>query len=290
MYVEVVYPSFLNKSRYRFSLQLMLADMNKELKGLRCAVSGSGKIAMHVLENMLMGPFPSPCLSATYLIPLNISGLELHLGLRQSVINANDSVGSTMMKLSLGAKGDVCIPLAYRAEINQADAINLAHVYAADAVGRFERLMSQEFVLLPTAGVGGKAKDETASWYQGRERFIPIDKVSAIHAGCCRELQTEGTNLNWSPEDLSLNYKFNINLDAELDFFFSFELPGRGRRLGCKHDKTCQFEAMKQTYQRALKAATDFGYQKESPEALVHGAVISAFLTIANGMVDQGCV
>lgn len=25
-------------------------------------------------------------------------------------------------------------------------------------------------------------------------------------------------------------------------------------------------EAMKQTYQRALKAATDFGYQKESPE------------------------
>lgn len=25
-------------------------------------------------------------------------------------------------------------------------------------------------------------------------------------------------------------------------------------------------EAIKQTYQRALKAATDFGYQKESPE------------------------
>lgn len=25
-------------------------------------------------------------------------------------------------------------------------------------------------------------------------------------------------------------------------------------------------EAMKQTYQRAIKAATDFGYQKESPE------------------------
>ncbi|KAJ0007626.1 hypothetical protein Pint_28888 [Pistacia integerrima] len=47
---------------------------------------------------------------------------------------------------------------------------------------------------------------------------------------------------------------------------------------------------MKQTYQRALKAATDVGYQKESPEALVHGAVISAFLTIAQAMTDQGCV
>nr|GFC07461.1 NADP-specific glutamate dehydrogenase [Tanacetum cinerariifolium] len=27
--------------------------MNKELKGLRCAVSGSGKIAMHVLEKLI---------------------------------------------------------------------------------------------------------------------------------------------------------------------------------------------------------------------------------------------
>ncbi|TXG68667.1 hypothetical protein EZV62_003602 [Acer yangbiense] len=49
-------------------------------------------------------------------------------------------------------------------------------------------------------------------------------------------------------------------------------------------------DAMKQTYQRVLKAATDFGYQKESPEALVHGAVISSFLTIAQAMTDQGCV
>ncbi|KAI8544570.1 hypothetical protein RHMOL_Rhmol08G0307300 [Rhododendron molle] len=49
-------------------------------------------------------------------------------------------------------------------------------------------------------------------------------------------------------------------------------------------------DAMKQTYQRALKAATDFGYQKESPEALLHGAAISAFLSIASGMSDQGCV
>ncbi|EPS67225.1 hypothetical protein M569_07548, partial [Genlisea aurea] len=36
-----------------FFAQLMLADMNKELKGLRCAVSGSGKISMHVLEKLI---------------------------------------------------------------------------------------------------------------------------------------------------------------------------------------------------------------------------------------------
>ncbi|XP_020528815.1 NADP-specific glutamate dehydrogenase isoform X2 [Amborella trichopoda] len=33
--------------------QLIIADMNKDLKGLRCIVSGSGKIAMHVLEKLI---------------------------------------------------------------------------------------------------------------------------------------------------------------------------------------------------------------------------------------------
>ncbi|RID49397.1 hypothetical protein BRARA_H00199 [Brassica rapa] len=49
-------------------------------------------------------------------------------------------------------------------------------------------------------------------------------------------------------------------------------------------------EALKQTYEKALKAANDFGYQKESPEALLHGATIAAFLNIAQAMTDQGCV
>ncbi|KAI3878680.1 hypothetical protein MKX03_005364, partial [Papaver bracteatum] len=49
-------------------------------------------------------------------------------------------------------------------------------------------------------------------------------------------------------------------------------------------------EAMKSTYQRTAKAAADFGYSKECPEALVHGAAISAFLTLAQAMTEQGCV
>ncbi|KAJ6840663.1 NADP-specific glutamate dehydrogenase [Iris pallida] len=36
-----------------FFARLILAEMNKELKGLRCVVSGAGKIAMHVLEKLL---------------------------------------------------------------------------------------------------------------------------------------------------------------------------------------------------------------------------------------------
>ncbi|URD93109.1 Glu/Leu/Phe/Val dehydrogenase, dimerization domain [Musa troglodytarum] len=35
-----------------FFARLILADMNMELKGLRCIISGAGKIAMHVLEKL----------------------------------------------------------------------------------------------------------------------------------------------------------------------------------------------------------------------------------------------
>ncbi|XP_028082228.1 NADP-specific glutamate dehydrogenase-like isoform X3 [Camellia sinensis] len=147
-----------------FFAQLVLADMNKELKGLRCVVSGSGKIAMHVIEKLL----------AFGAIPITVSGSNMP-----------------------------CTPEAV-------DVLRKADVLIAPAIA---------------AGAGGVAAGEL-------------------------EL------INWSPEE------------------FESKLQ----------------EAVKQTYQRTLKAGTDFGYQKESPEALVHGATISAFLAIANGMSDQGCV
>ncbi|XP_048492654.1 uncharacterized protein LOC125493384 [Beta vulgaris subsp. vulgaris] len=72
--------------------------------------------------------------------------------------------------------------------------------------------------------------------------------------------------------ELELNHEFNLMQWSPEDFESKLQ------------------DAMKQTYQRALKAATDFGYEKESPEVLVYGAAIAAFLTVAQGMTDQGCV
>ena len=61
------------------------ADMNKELKGLRFVVSGSGKIAMHVLEKPIVyGAVP---------ITVSETTKRFMLGL------------STMMKQNLGVKG-----------------------------------------------------------------------------------------------------------------------------------------------------------------------------------------
>ncbi|XP_021890282.1 NADP-specific glutamate dehydrogenase [Carica papaya] len=52
--------------------QLMLADMNKEIKGLRCIVSGSGKIAMHVLEKLIACGAHPITVSGNFLFSMNI--------------------------------------------------------------------------------------------------------------------------------------------------------------------------------------------------------------------------
>ncbi|GAY38606.1 hypothetical protein CUMW_037950, partial [Citrus unshiu] len=200
-----------------FFAQLILADMNKELKGLRCVVSGSGKIAMHVLEKLIAyGAIPVSVSDAKgYLVDedgfdyMKISFLR-DIKSQQRKTTQRHTLGlSTMMKQNLGMKGSnmPCTPEAV-------DVLKKANVLIAPAMA---------------AGAGGVVAGEL-------------------------ELNQECNMVHWSPED------------------FESKLQ----------------EAMKQTYQRALKAATDFGYQKESPEALVHGAVISSFLTIAQAMTDQG--
>ncbi|XP_039059417.1 NADP-specific glutamate dehydrogenase-like isoform X3 [Hibiscus syriacus] len=86
----------------------------------------------------------------------------------------------------------------------------------------------------------------------------------------CRIL-VEGSNMPYTPEAVDILKQANVIIAPAM-------AAGAGG------------EAMKQTFNRALKAANDFGYQKESPEALLHGAVISALLAIAQAMTDQGCV
>uniref|UniRef100_A0A2P2MTX5 glutamate dehydrogenase (NADP(+)) n=2 Tax=Rhizophora mucronata TaxID=61149 RepID=A0A2P2MTX5_RHIMU len=233
--------------------QIILAGMNKDLKGLRCVVSGSGKIAMHVLEK----------LNAYGAIPITVSDSKGYLV---------DEDGFDYMKISFlrdikaqqrslrdysktyarskyydeakpwNERCDVAFPCASQNEIDQSDAINLVnsgcHILVEgsnmpcthDAV---DVLRKSNVVVAPAmaAGAGGVVAGEL-------------------------ELNHECNMLNWSPED------------------FESKLQ----------------EAMKQVYQRALKAANDFGFQKESPEALAHGAIISAFLTLAQAMTDQGCV
>ncbi|CAM8904030.1 unnamed protein product [Rhodiola kirilowii] len=236
-----------------FFAQLMLADMNKELKGLRCTVSGSGKVAMHVLEKLLAyGAVPiSVSDSRGYLVDedgfdyVKVSFLRdikaQHRSLRDySKTYARSKYYDEAKPWS--ERCDVAFSCASQNEIDQTDAINLVnsgcHILIEGSnmpctPEAIEVLRKANVLVAPAiaAGAGGVAAGEL-------------------------ELTHECNSVNWSPED------FETKLQ----------------------------EALKQTYQRALKAAADFGYQKESPDALVHGATISAFLSIAQGMTDQGCV
>ncbi|EXB34856.1 NADP-specific glutamate dehydrogenase [Morus notabilis] len=185
-----------------FFAQLILADMNKELKGLRCAVSGSGKIAMHVLEKLI----------AYGALPITVSGKFSDYSKTYARSKYYDEAKPW------NERCDVAFPCASQNEIDQSDAINLVNSGCRIVVEgsnmpctpeAVDVLRKANVLIAPSmaAGAGGVVAGEL-------------------------ELNHECNSMNWSPED------------------FESKLQ----------------EAMKQTYQRALKAATDFGYQKESPE------------------------
>ncbi|CAN6827528.1 unnamed protein product [Brassica oleracea] len=233
--------------------RLMLADMNKEIKGLRCVVSGCGKIAMHVVEKLIAcGAHPVTVSdSKGYLV--DDDGFDyMKLAFLREIKSQQRSLrdySKTYARAKYfdevkpwNERCDVAFPCASQNEVDQADAINLVNAgcrllvegsnmpCTAEAVDVFRKA---NVLIAPAiaAGAGGVAAGEI-------------------------EVLRESNSMQWSAED------FESRLQ----------------------------EALKQTYEKALKAANDFGYQKESPEALLHGATIAAFLNIAQAMTDQGCV
>lgn len=236
-----------------FFAQLILADMNKEMKGLRCVVSGSGKIAMHVVEKLLAyGALPVAISdSRGYLV--DEDGFDY---VKMSVLRDLKAQQRSLREYSKtyarskyyedakpwNERCDLAFPCAAQNEIDQSDAVNLVNSGC--------RILIEGSTMPCTP----QAIDVL------RKANVLIAPASAAGAGGVAagelELNRECNLMHWSPED------------------FESKLQ----------------DAMKQTYQKALKAATDFGYSKESPECLVHGAAISAFLTLAQAMTDQGCI
>lgn len=234
-----------------FFAQLILSDMNKELKGLRCVVSGSGKIAMHVLEKLIAyGAVPFTVSdSKGYLMDedgfdfMKISFLRdikaQHRSLRDYSKTYARSKYYDQAK-PWNEKCDVAFPCACQNEIDQSDAIYLVNSGCRVVV----------------EGSNMPCTPEAVDILRKAHVLVAPSMATGVGGVVAGEVELKECNLNWSPEE------------------FESKLQ----------------EAMKQTYQKVLKAATDFGYQKDSPEALVHGAVISAFLTVAGSMADQGCV
>eukprot|EP00252_Welwitschia_mirabilis_P011583 TRINITY_DN2586_c0_g2_i2.p1 TRINITY_DN2586_c0_g2~~TRINITY_DN2586_c0_g2_i2.p1 ORF type:complete len:209 (-),score=50.18 TRINITY_DN2586_c0_g2_i2:898-1524(-) len=122
------------------------------------------------------------------------------------------------------------------------------------------------------------------------------DALNLVNAGC--RILIEGSNMPCTTEAIEVFKKYKVlvgpskaasaggvgvaefeaNHDAGLINWFPEDFESKLQ------------ESMKQIYQKSLKAATDYGYLKENPECLVHGGNIAAFLTIAQAMIEQGCV
>ncbi|XP_022721492.1 NADP-specific glutamate dehydrogenase-like isoform X2 [Durio zibethinus] len=257
-----------------FFAQLILAELNKDIKGLRCVVSGFGKIALHVLEKLVaVGALPITVSdSKGYLVDedgfdyVKISFLRDLKAQQRSLRDYSKTYARAKYydeAKPWNERCDVAIPCGSQNEIDQVDAINLVnsgcHILvegsnmpcspeAVDALKKANVLIAPAMA----AGAGGVVAGEI-------------------------ELNHECNVMHWSPED------FESKLQLILHLVMTKFSEDSSLHINLQ-------EAMKQTFHRALKAANDFGYQKESPEALLHGAVISAFLAIAQAMTDQGCV
>ncbi|KAF3518675.1 hypothetical protein DY000_02059262 [Brassica cretica] len=118
--------------------RLMLADMNKEIKGLRCVVSGCGKIAMHVVEKLIAcGAHPVTVSdSKGYLV--DDEGFDyMKLAFLREIKSQQRSLrdySKTYARAKYfdevkpwNERCDVAFPCASQNEVDQADAINLVN-------------------------------------------------------------------------------------------------------------------------------------------------------------------
>ncbi|KAH0462874.1 hypothetical protein IEQ34_007456 [Dendrobium chrysotoxum] len=236
-----------------FFARLILADMNKELKGLRCVVSGAGKIAMHVLEKLL----------ACGAIPITIS----------------DSKG-------------------YIVDDDGIDFVKFSHLRDIKAQQRSLREYLKSY---PRA----KYFDDAKPWQEPCDVAFPCasqneidqpDAVALVNAGC--RILIEGSNMPCTPQAIDVLKKGKV-LVAPAKAASAGGVAGGEHELNHEYNlmhwsaedfETKLQDMMKQTYERSLKASNDYGILKDSPEALVHGGNICAFLNLAQAMNDQGCV
>lgn len=236
-----------------FFARVVLADMNKELKGLRCAISGSGKIAMHVLEKLL----------SCEAIPVTVSDSEGYLFdgdgfdyVKYTLIR-NIKAQQRSLKEYLktfprakyindakpwGEQCDIAFPCASQNEIDQAEALSIISSGCRVLI---------ECSNMPCTG-----------------QAVDILRKAKVHVAPAKATAAGGVAVG----ELELNPEFSLMQWSVEDFENKIQ------------------EAVKQTYDRSMKAAQEYGILKENPESLVHGANISAFLNIAQAMTDQGCV
>ncbi|GJN18631.1 hypothetical protein PR202_gb05808 [Eleusine coracana subsp. coracana] len=226
-----------------FFARLLLAEMNKELKGLRYVISGSGKIAMHVLEKLL----------SCGAIPVTVSGKLLSCGAIPVTVSDSkgyllDEDGFDYMKYSL-----------------------LRDIKAQ------QRSLKEYLKSYPHA----KYMDDAKPWSEQHDVAFPCashneidhgEAVAIINSGC--RVLIECSNMPCTVEAVDILRTAKVTVApakataaggvalGELELHPEFTLM----QLSVEDFENKIQDAIKQTYERSIKAAQDYGVMKENPE------------------------
>ncbi|KAL2624367.1 hypothetical protein R1flu_008612 [Riccia fluitans] len=231
----------------------VLADMEKDLKGLRCAVSGSGNVAVYALEKLItFGAVPISISDSRGCI-IDEDGFDLaKLSHLMDIKNHRKSLREYTKThprskyiddgKPWGVRCDLAFPCASQNELNHSDAMALVNAGCKIVVE------------------GGNMPCTTDALEVFRKSKIVYAPGKAANAGGVvisgSEMIQYTGRTQWSPDEI----------DNKLQ------------------------EAMREIYIKCKKAANEFGIGVGNPELLVHGANIGAFLRVARAMLEQGCV
>ncbi|KAI7735767.1 hypothetical protein M8C21_000529 [Ambrosia artemisiifolia] len=187
-----------------FFAQLMLADMNKELKGLRCVVSGSGKIAMHVLEKLIAyGALPITVSEFIFnLIVLYLSNFFFKISRDYSKTYARAKYYDEAKPWN--ERCDVAFPCASQNEIDHSDAINLVNLGCRILVEGGDSLTFSRFAIHSTVSNRGSnmpCTSEALDVLKGANVLIAPSIAAGTGGVVAGELELKEYNLNWAPED-----------------------------------------------------------------------------------------
>ncbi|KAG1346403.1 NADP-specific glutamate dehydrogenase [Cocos nucifera] len=248
-----------------FFARLILADMNKELKGSRssCLIRGACcdlilRMASHVMDDCVEALNPNKC--------------------DHNIVKRSDSKG-------------------YLLDEEGFDYVKFSLLRDIKAQQRSLRDYLKSYAQ-------AKYFEDAKPWNEHCDIAFPCasqneidqpDAVALVNSGC--RILIEGSNMPCTPQAIDVLRKAKVLVApakaasaggvavGELELNHEYNLM----QWSAEDFETKLQDAMKQTYERSLKAADDNGL-KDSPEALVHGGNICAFLNLAQAMIEQGCV
>ncbi|XP_024394355.1 uncharacterized protein [Physcomitrium patens] len=229
----------------------VLTDLHRDLKDLRCVVSGAGKVALYAVEKLISFGAVPVTISDTRGYLLDEEGFDrVKLSLIREIKAHNKNLREYTKSYPKAkylddtkpwaVKCDIAFPCATQNELNHADAMSLINVGCQIII---------EGANMPCTAEAIDIFRKSKIWFgPGKAANAGGVAIQGL------EMAQNSSRVQWTAEEVDMRLQ----------------------------------EVMKDIYQKSMKAAQEYGIG--NPEALLHGANIASFLRVAQAMLEQGCV